>query len=85
LVTRGWFKHADILKMHAYKDAIGIPAGQVASVWVLYPGTEFRFFAEDGTKITRAIVRTRTQWAIMKPRGTSCARRESAAKLEAPG
>ena len=27
LVTRGWFKHADIHKRHAYKEAIGGPAG----------------------------------------------------------
>lgn len=49
-VTKGWFKHADIHKMHAYKDAIGGADGRVASVWVLYPGSEFRFFGEDGTR-----------------------------------
>ncbi len=49
VVIRGWFKHADIHKMHAYKDAIGGNAGRVASVWVLYPGDKFRFFGEDGT------------------------------------
>ena len=37
---RGDFKRGDIYKMHAYRDAI--PGAQ--SVWILYPGTEFRFF-----------------------------------------
>jgi hypothetical protein len=41
----GWFKHADIHKMHAYRDAIGSCAStksrDVSTVWVLYPGTEF--------------------------------------------
>jgi len=32
LVTRGWVKHADVHKMHGYKDAIGGSAGRVASV-----------------------------------------------------
>jgi uncharacterized protein len=42
----GWFKHADIHKMHAYRDAIGACRGAetVSSVWVLYPGTEFVFY-----------------------------------------
>lgn len=42
----GWFKHADIHKMHAYRDAIGSCQGSesVATVWVLYPGTEFVFY-----------------------------------------
>lgn len=42
----GWFKHADIHKMHAYRDAIGSCRGSdtVATVWVLYPGTEFVFY-----------------------------------------
>ena len=37
---RGDFKRGDIYKMHAYRDAI--PGAH--SVWILYPGTEFRFF-----------------------------------------
>jgi predicted component of viral defense system (DUF524 family) len=37
--------------MHAYKDAVRGRGARVASVWVLYPGTEFRFFAEDETKV----------------------------------
>lgn len=53
-VTRGWFKHADIHKMHAYKDAIGREGERVESVWVLYPGTEFAFFGEDGRKVESA-------------------------------
>ncbi len=42
----GTFKRADIYKMHAYRDAIP----DARSVWILYPGGEFRFFgkAEDG-------------------------------------
>jgi predicted component of viral defense system (DUF524 family) len=49
-VTQGWFKHADIHKMHAYRDAIGGEGRRVGSVWVLYPGDQFRFFAEDATR-----------------------------------
>ena len=43
----GSFKRADIYKMHAYRD--GIPDAR--SVWILYPGEEFRFFGtpeDDG-------------------------------------
>lgn len=36
----GSFKRADIYKMHAYRDAIP----EARSVWILYPGGEFRFF-----------------------------------------
>ena len=36
----GSFKRADIYKMHAYRDAIP----DARSVWILYPGGEFRFF-----------------------------------------
>lgn len=39
---RGAFKAADLYKMHAYRDAIG----SARSVWILYPGSEFRFFDE---------------------------------------
>jgi predicted component of viral defense system (DUF524 family) len=38
---RGVFKHGDLYKMHTYRDAIR----DVRSVWVLYPGTEARFFS----------------------------------------
>lgn len=38
---RGTFKRADLYKMHTYRDAI--PTAR--SVWILYPGTEGRFFS----------------------------------------
>ena len=37
----GSFKRGDIYKMHAYRDAIP----DARSVWILYPGGEFRFFS----------------------------------------
>ena len=40
----GSFKRADIYKMHAYRDAIPV----ARSVWILYPGGEFRFFGVPG-------------------------------------
>lgn len=40
----GSFKRADIYKMHAYRDAIP----EARSVWILYPGGEFRFFGVRG-------------------------------------
>ena len=40
----GSFKRADIYKMHAYRDAIP----DARSVWILYPGGEFRFFPVAG-------------------------------------
>ena len=40
----GSFKRADIWKMHAYRDAIP----DARSVWILYPGGEFRFFGVPG-------------------------------------
>ena len=40
----GSFKRADIYKMHAYRDAIP----DARSVWILYPGAEFRFFGVPG-------------------------------------
>jgi uncharacterized protein len=36
----GVFRRADLYKMHTYRDAI--PSAK--SVWILYPGTDFRFF-----------------------------------------
>ncbi len=37
---RGTFKRGDLYKMHTYRDAI--PCAR--SVWILYPGTDTRFF-----------------------------------------
>lgn len=45
---RGTFKRADLYKMHTYRDAI---AG-TKSVWVLYPGSESRFYACSGQRHT---------------------------------
>lgn len=45
---RGVFTHADLYKMHAYRDAI-LPA---RSVWIVYPGTEPRFFSAGDGAIT---------------------------------
>ena len=42
--SRGVFKRADLYKMHAYRDALLT----VCSAWVLYPGTDLRFFAVSG-------------------------------------
>ena len=44
VASKGWWKNADIHKMHAYKDALGSEGARVATVWVLYPGTEERFY-----------------------------------------
>ena len=41
---RGTFKRGDLYKMHTYRDAIP----EARSVWIFYPGTEARFFAENG-------------------------------------
>ncbi|MCK6533076.1 MAG: restriction endonuclease-like protein [Polyangiaceae bacterium] len=38
------FKRADLYKMHTYRDAI--PSAR--SAWIIYPGTEERFFATSG-------------------------------------
>ena len=40
---RGTFKQADLYKMHTYRDAL-----HAGSVWILYPGTESRFFMTTG-------------------------------------
>lgn len=42
----GDYKRVDLYKMHTYRDAI--PRAETA--WVLYPGTEFRFFDEEAGK-----------------------------------
>ena len=41
---RGEFKRADLYKMHTYREAI--PEARTA--WILYPGTDVRFFCVDG-------------------------------------
>ena len=43
----GSFKRGDIYKMHAYRDAIP----DARSVWVLYPGGDFRFFGVPGNSV----------------------------------
>ena len=55
----GTFKRADIYKMHAYRDAIP----DARSVWILYPGGEFRFFGVPGGdgRVGR--------WAVSSPGG----------------
>ncbi|MFG0313223.1 MAG: DUF2357 domain-containing protein, partial [Phycisphaerales bacterium] len=40
----GTFKRADLYKMHTYRDALP----SVRSVWVLYPGSEMKFFDAPG-------------------------------------
>lgn len=45
---RGVWKHADLYKMHTYRDAI--PSAR--SVWILYPGSDFCFFDEAHGRIT---------------------------------
>ena len=47
---KGVFKRADLYKMHAYRDAIP----KARSAWVLYPGTEERFFADGSALGTRS-------------------------------
>ncbi|MCA9688119.1 MAG: DUF2357 domain-containing protein [Myxococcales bacterium] len=41
-VRRGVFKRVDLHKMHTYRDAIA----RARTVWILYPGTEVRFYDE---------------------------------------
>ena len=43
----GSFKRGDIYKMHAYRDAIP----DARSVWILYPGGDFRFFGIPGRRV----------------------------------
>ena len=40
----GKFKHADIYKMHTYRDAID----EARSAWVMYPGSEFGMYESRG-------------------------------------
>lgn len=49
---RGTFKRGDVYKMHTYRDAIP----EARSVWVLYPGSEFRFFDASGSRAISQIV-----------------------------
>jgi hypothetical protein len=44
----GMFKRGDLYKMHTYRDAIP----RARSVWVLYPGTETRFYSTGGDMFT---------------------------------
>ncbi|HTP24678.1 MAG TPA: DUF2357 domain-containing protein, partial [Anaeromyxobacteraceae bacterium] len=44
------FKRADLYKMHTYRDAIP----DATSVWIIYPGTEQRFYPADPAAIQRA-------------------------------
>lgn len=44
---RGVFKRGDLYKMHTYRDALQ----GTGSVWVLYPGTESRFYSIAGERI----------------------------------
>ena len=52
-----WWKNADIHKMHAYKDALGRDGASVATVRVLYPGTEEVFYPAnaEGTEGVGAV------------------------------
>ena len=43
---KGVFTPADLHKMHVYRDAIR----DARSVWILYPGSEFRFFDASGDR-----------------------------------
>jgi len=45
---RGTFKQADLYKMHTYRDALHA----ASSVWILYPGTDSRFFTTEGERLT---------------------------------
>ena len=43
---KGVFTRGDLYKMHTYRDAIP----NARSVWILYPGTEFRFFDASNSR-----------------------------------
>ena len=43
---KGIFTRASLYKMHTYRDAIP----DACSVWILYPGSEFRFFDASGDR-----------------------------------
>lgn len=45
--AEGDAKAGDLHKMHAYRDAIP----EARSAWVMYPGTEFRAWCEDGHEV----------------------------------
>ena len=56
---RGTFKHGDLYNMHTYRDAIRA----AKSVWALYPGDEFRFFSENGARLSEPPQSRRSQLA----------------------
>lgn len=43
---RGDYRRGDLYKMHTYRDAIP----DAHSVWILYPGSEFRFYDASGSR-----------------------------------
>lgn len=45
---RGTFKKADLYKMHTYRDALH----DAGSVWILYPGTDSRFYTTAGERLS---------------------------------
>ena len=48
----GKFKHADVYKMHTYRDALP----EARSVWVMYPGSEFGMFeAGEAGRLVRDV------------------------------
>ena len=47
--TRAGFKRGDLYKMHTYRDAIP----EARSVWILYPGSETRFFSMEGPTVVQ--------------------------------
>jgi len=51
VASKSWWKNADIHKMHAYKDALQSNGSRAATVWVLYPGSEFVFYGDDSVKL----------------------------------
>ena len=46
---KGTFTRGNLYKMHTYRDAIP----DACSVWILYPGSEFRFFDASGDRPVR--------------------------------
>ena len=43
---KGTFTRGNLYKMHTYRDVIP----DARSVWILYPGSEFRFFDASGNR-----------------------------------
>jgi predicted component of viral defense system (DUF524 family) len=48
---KGTFRRADIYKMHTYRDALP----SVRSAWVLYPGSQLRFYMKDGGPVVERV------------------------------